>query len=150
MRKTVLVLGMLVAALAADLRASEARTWLPFCATYADNSGITSCSFYTYEQCLASVSGIGGFCKNNPIPPDRTFQPPPPPPPVRQGPQLMFQGRPWHPFCATYQDAFGATSCAFDTYQQCQDTLGGNGGFCKNNPFPPDNPAPRPQTKRPR
>ncbi len=77
MRTIVLALATLVAALAADLRPSEARPWYPFCATYADRSGATSCSFYTYQQCLDTVSGIGGFCKNNPFPPTEA------PPPVR-------------------------------------------------------------------
>ena len=69
MRTIVLALVTLVAALAADLRPSEARPWYPFCATYQNRSGITECSFYTYQQCLATVSGIGGFCSNNPFPP---------------------------------------------------------------------------------
>ncbi len=37
----------------------------PWCAN--DTKGSTSCSFVTLEQCMADVSGIGGFCKRNPL-----------------------------------------------------------------------------------
>jgi hypothetical protein len=33
----------------------------PWCANYT--KGSTSCSFVTFEQCMADVSGIGGFCE---------------------------------------------------------------------------------------
>ena len=43
---------------------------LPWCAQYYDRSGIRSCAFYTYQQCMATLSGIGGFCIQNPwVPP---------------------------------------------------------------------------------
>ena len=35
----------------------------PWCADYS--SGGTNCGFVTFEQCLATVSGIGGFCDPN-------------------------------------------------------------------------------------
>jgi Protein of unknown function (DUF3551) len=35
----------------------------PWCANYT--KGSTSCSFVTFEQCMADVSGIGGFCERN-------------------------------------------------------------------------------------
>ena len=35
----------------------------PWCADYS--SGGTNCGFVTFEQCLATVSGIGGFCDQN-------------------------------------------------------------------------------------
>jgi len=35
----------------------------PWCANYT--KGSTSCSFNTFEQCMADVSGIGGFCERN-------------------------------------------------------------------------------------
>jgi uncharacterized protein DUF3551 len=46
--------------------ASEARTW-PWCATYNDAYGSRNCGFATFQQCLATVSGIGGFCGQNPM-----------------------------------------------------------------------------------
>jgi Protein of unknown function (DUF3551) len=34
----------------------------PWCAIYAKD-GDTRCFFTSYEQCMATVSGIGGFCQ---------------------------------------------------------------------------------------
>jgi hypothetical protein len=34
-----------------------------FCAYYYDGS--TNCGFYTFQQCLASVHGVGGSCSQN-------------------------------------------------------------------------------------
>jgi Protein of unknown function (DUF3551) len=33
------------------------------------NHGATNCGFYSFEQCRATVSGIGGFCMRNPFSP---------------------------------------------------------------------------------
>jgi Protein of unknown function (DUF3551) len=41
---------------------AEAQTY-PWCALYTKDSA--SCSFVTLEQCMADVSGIGGFCQKN-------------------------------------------------------------------------------------
>ncbi len=60
----ILVLCSLVIAVvfALDARTTaEAATW---CAAY--RNGSTNCGFYTYEQCLAGLSGIGGSCSRNP------------------------------------------------------------------------------------
>lgn len=35
----------------------------PWCAYYS--GGGTNCGFVTFEQCLTTVSGIGGFCNRN-------------------------------------------------------------------------------------
>ena len=41
-----------------------------WCAQYSGGMGGESCGFSSFEQCQASVSGIGGFCRpsqyNNP------------------------------------------------------------------------------------
>jgi len=38
----------------------------PWCAFYTgDGGGGTNCGFTTFEQCLTTVSGIGGFCGPN-------------------------------------------------------------------------------------
>jgi hypothetical protein len=52
----------LVAASAATGTAARAQDY-PWCANYT--KGSISCSFVTYEQCMADVSGIGGFCERN-------------------------------------------------------------------------------------
>jgi hypothetical protein len=56
-------LGLL--ALLGDTGASRAQTY-PWCATYNDKYGSHNCGFVSFEQCLATVSGIGGFCSQNP------------------------------------------------------------------------------------
>ena len=49
-----------------------------------------------------------------------------------------------YPWCVSYGGrGFGASNCGFVTFQQCQATRAGNGGFCNPNPFyepypPPD------------
>ena len=49
--------------------ASNAQTY-PWCAIYNDKYGAWNCGFVTFEQCLATVRGIGGICGQNPA-----FQP---------------------------------------------------------------------------
>ncbi len=57
--------------------AAEAQNY-PWCAQYGggSNGGAMNCGFSTYQQCMADVSGIGGFCMQN-----NTYQPPPGPHP---------------------------------------------------------------------
>ena len=44
---------------------SYAQTY-PWCAQYSgDGYGGRNCGFTTYAQCMATVSGIGGFCERN-------------------------------------------------------------------------------------
>lgn len=47
---------------------ASAQRYHPWCARYFDRSGITECSFDTQAQCLATVTGIGGFCSSAPAP----------------------------------------------------------------------------------
>jgi hypothetical protein len=37
----------------------------PWCAQYSTQGGGRNCGFVTYEQCMATVSGIGGYCEQN-------------------------------------------------------------------------------------
>ncbi len=38
----------------------------PWCAQYSgDGGGGRNCGFVSFEQCMATVSGIGGFCERN-------------------------------------------------------------------------------------
>lgn len=82
MRMTLLAGAALVTALSTlllgDVRPSAAqpwslwggpRVWYPWCAQYADQSNITQCLFSTFEQCRATVSGVGGSCVQNWYPP---------------------------------------------------------------------------------
>jgi hypothetical protein len=38
----------------------------PWCADYSGKGG-TNCGFYSFQQCQATVSGRGGFCRPNPF-----------------------------------------------------------------------------------
>ena len=61
MRVVFLVLSCLAFTAGIERRA-EAQSY-PWCAYYS--KGCTSCSFVSFEQCMADVSGIGGFCQQN-------------------------------------------------------------------------------------
>ena len=37
----------------------------PWCAVYNMGDNAYNCGFATYEQCRATISGIGGFCERN-------------------------------------------------------------------------------------
>jgi len=54
-----------IAALAALARPAVAIEY-PWCAQYGGKGdGGRNCGFSTFEQCMATVSGIGGFCERN-------------------------------------------------------------------------------------
>jgi uncharacterized protein DUF3551 len=38
----------------------------PWCAKIPDNGGFPQCSFTTFEQCVATINGLGGDCVQNP------------------------------------------------------------------------------------
>ncbi len=52
----------LIAASAAIGTSAKAQDY-PWCANYT--KGAINCLFVTFEQCMADVSGIGGFCERN-------------------------------------------------------------------------------------
>ena len=76
MRILLFVLGIIVVATGIDTRA-EAQNY-PWCADYA-GFGSQNCGFTTFQQCMAALSGNGGFCNANtqyvspamPVPRDR-------------------------------------------------------------------------------
>ena len=37
----------------------------PWCLAYSDLSGIVDCGFYSYEQCMETLWGVGGSCTPN-------------------------------------------------------------------------------------
>jgi len=64
MKLLLLVFGITAAA-AAFGTAAEAQNY-PWCAQYSGSAGgAMNCGFSTYQQCMADVSGIGGFCIQN-------------------------------------------------------------------------------------
>jgi hypothetical protein len=79
MRLLLLMLGISICVVGIGTRA-EAQNY-PWCATYSEGGagGGTNCGFTTFEQCMATASGLGGFCYLN-----TQYQPPPGPhPPTR-------------------------------------------------------------------
>lgn len=67
MRAAALILALTAGALlqAAPAQAQSAYSY-PWCALYGDRSGAQSCYFETYGQCMATLSGIGGYCIRSP------------------------------------------------------------------------------------
>jgi hypothetical protein len=61
--------GVLIVA-AAIVTPAHARDY-PWCAYYTGPFSATNCGFSTYQQCLATISGVGGYCQPN------TMYPPP-------------------------------------------------------------------------
>jgi hypothetical protein len=62
MRIAVAALVTMIVGLAAQPVHADPYRW---CATYGAGFGSESCYFSTIEQCRASVSGLGGFCREN-------------------------------------------------------------------------------------
>jgi hypothetical protein len=69
-KQMLFTLGILVSIVLLDSSA-EAQNY-PWCAEYRGPDGSMNCGFVSFEQCMATLSGIGGFCIRN-----NTYQPPP-------------------------------------------------------------------------
>jgi hypothetical protein len=63
MRLISLTLGVVIGIAGLAARA-EAQNY-PWCAIYNTGDAAYNCGFVTYEQCRATVSGIGGSCMLN-------------------------------------------------------------------------------------
>jgi Protein of unknown function (DUF3551) len=71
MRILLLITGVLLALLCIE-EPAQAQNY-PWCAQYGPSpSAPTNCGFVTFQQCLDTISGIGGFCVRN-----NMYQPPP-------------------------------------------------------------------------
>jgi hypothetical protein len=78
MRLLLLITGALLAILWME-EPAEAQNY-PWCAQYGPTpSAPTNCGFVTFQQCLDTISGIGGFCVRNNL-----YQPPPGPHPSKK------------------------------------------------------------------
>ncbi len=51
---------------------ARAEVFYPWCAGYSGGraAGGTNCGFVTRSQCMATISGVGGWCYENPASPD--------------------------------------------------------------------------------
>ena len=65
MRLATIVVALVGPALFAP-SAARANIEYPWCAVYGGRAGgASNCGFSTWDQCMATVSGIGGFCEPN-------------------------------------------------------------------------------------
>ena len=69
MRLPILTATLFIAATSLSETAASAQSAgaYPWCAIYytIDSNGTPSCSFDTRQQCMETISGIGGFCVEN-------------------------------------------------------------------------------------
>jgi len=62
------VLAVIVAALSLDAKDANAQgKYWPWCAQY--DGWTIVCGFATFQQCLATISGVGGICQPNVVGP---------------------------------------------------------------------------------
>lgn len=65
MRAVIFVLGILIGAIMVGAPA-QAQNY-PWCARYSGGrGGGENCGFTSFDQCMANVRGIGGYCARNP------------------------------------------------------------------------------------
>jgi hypothetical protein len=64
MRLILLFVGALLCSSFANPSKSVAASY-PWCAYYGMDFGGVNCGFSTYEQCMAALSGNGGYCGTN-------------------------------------------------------------------------------------
>jgi hypothetical protein len=91
MRGILLALALALLSLPASGPQARAEITYPWCAQYAGggfSGGGRNCGFWTYGQCMAAISGNGGFCEANAMyrGPQPGMIPPPPGPPVVRAP----------------------------------------------------------------
>ena len=60
-------LALIAASFSLTHDASAQGTYYPWCARY--NAYTYNCGFTTWQQCQATVSGAGGYCQQNVMPP---------------------------------------------------------------------------------
>jgi Protein of unknown function (DUF3551) len=63
MKQVLFVLGVCVVAIGLVTEA-KAQNY-PWCAVYDTGAAPLNCGFVSFEQCMATVRGIGGFCQRN-------------------------------------------------------------------------------------
>jgi Protein of unknown function (DUF3551) len=63
--RTILLVTVVMSGLSVVTTEANAQ-YYPWCATYSTKGGSESCSFVSFGQCRLSVSGVGGFCYQNP------------------------------------------------------------------------------------
>jgi hypothetical protein len=54
------------ALLVVQTASAQSPTSYPWCARYYKEGSPTSCYFTSYQQCMTTLSGIGGYCYESP------------------------------------------------------------------------------------
>ena len=67
MTSAIAIAALTFAATAALAPQSAQAEEYPWCAVHGSGNGSQNCGFSTLEQCRADISGIGGFCNENPF-----------------------------------------------------------------------------------
>jgi hypothetical protein len=65
--RTFAALAVIAATLGFTHEAGAQGKYYPWCARY--NAYTYNCGFTTFQQCQATISGIGGICEQNVMPP---------------------------------------------------------------------------------
>jgi hypothetical protein len=79
MRRIVAVLAICLLEVVASSETARAEITYPWCAQYAGGrGGGRNCGFWTFQQCMATIWGNGGFCDPNPMYRPSPGQIPPP------------------------------------------------------------------------
>jgi hypothetical protein len=67
MRTILPVLALALLGLVASAQQGRAEITYPWCAQYSAgmDGGGRNCGFWTYAQCIAALSGNGGYCESN-------------------------------------------------------------------------------------
>jgi hypothetical protein len=69
--RPLIVVGVIATAASIGICTSAQAQNYPWCAHYGEDDGGTNCGFTSFQQCLADISGMGGFCEQN-----NTYVPP--------------------------------------------------------------------------
>jgi len=64
--RTFAAFALIAASLAVTHEARAQGTYYPWCSRYDAYS--YNCGFKTWQQCQANISGMGGYCYQNPMP----------------------------------------------------------------------------------
>ena len=77
--RIVVALGAVVGTWAFDARSAAQADWrqlAPWCAYMGGFGGNFDCIYYTFEQCMATARGLGGYCSPNSRATNQRYQQP--------------------------------------------------------------------------
>jgi hypothetical protein len=63
--RAILFVALMAGALSVFSGTGASAQYYPWCSLYSDKVGSSNCGFVSFEQCMANVRGIGGFCVQN-------------------------------------------------------------------------------------